>query len=388
MRKFLMQGDLYKQSIFHKVRWKAVIALFLIPMLLFIPNQALGEVAPIEKAQKNLGNISKEEKGVLNDLFSLTQEMDALEQEAKKISGQIEVLNTQMGQMQSDIDKMQEDYNQKLSTLEQVLVYYQRGGPATYLDMLLSADSLSSFIKSINVIKDISRNVGELLDTIEQDKENLKKQRQLLGAKKQELDHKKEELDAAIQNKAKVKQKQEEYLDSLQEKRVYYEDQLENLTLVWTDCKALFSDMVTEINRVIGDGAFAAEDLNLEFGLPITKGALEENNYNKVISDNTTLPGVLFHFKEGEVNLEVPKQHLVLHGNFIISGDSAIQYEVSSGTFYDLPLDVSSIKELFVGGPLLIDFKSVTGEMVTMNFVLKKVESIQDYLTFEIELQW
>jgi peptidoglycan hydrolase CwlO-like protein len=365
-----------------------MIALIIIPVLALMPARVFGEVAPIEQAQERLTDLSEEEKKVLKDLFTLTQDIEKLEREEESINDQITEMKKQIESLEDQITRKQADYDKNLSTLKEVLVYYQRGGPATYLEILLDADSLSSFLKSINLIKDISRNTGELLDTIEAERLSLQKDRQVLHEKTLQLTEKRTELEKTIESKERVKQEQEAYLMSLKEEQAYYREQLEGLTLVWTDCKALFSDMVVEINRVIGEGYFTAQDLNLELGFITTKGALGQDTFNRVIQENTSLPEIRFHFTQGEVVIEVPEKYLVLYGNFAITDKKAITYEVTSGTFYDLPLNEASIMELFQYGPLLIDFASISGELLMIDFILQRVESISGSLAFEIELQW
>jgi hypothetical protein len=86
--------------------------------------------------------------------------------------------------------------------------------------------------------------------------------------------------------------------------------------------------------------------------------------------------------------IEVPEKHLVLTGDFIVAGDNAIQYEVKEGTFFEIPLENASIEELFQKGPLLINFKTIAGDMVMIDFSLNKVESLDGRLAFEIKPEW
>jgi hypothetical protein len=272
--------------------------------------------------------------------------------------------------------------------LEQVLVYYQRGGPASYLEILLRTESFTDFLKSINVIKDISRNVSELLVTLEDGKKALQEEKQLRDEQMVLLEDKKNELEENLHKSELLRQEQEQYLVALQEDRVHYEEQLQNLEILWEDSRALFTDIVAEITRIIGEGYFGVEDLNLELGLFTMQGAIEEENFNNVLNENSALTDIIFRFKEGEVVIEVPEKHLVLYGDFVIAGDSAIRYEVKSGTFYELPLDEVAIAELFEKGPLLIDFATITGDTTIVDFTLQQVESEDTRLAFEIKLEW
>jgi peptidoglycan hydrolase CwlO-like protein len=365
-----------------------ITALVFALITVLMPMQASGEVAPISELEDKLEGISEEERAVLEELFTLQQEIDALEQEEDKINGEIEDLQAQIEELGEEIDKKQEEYDLQLDILRQVLVQYQRGGPASHLEILLKADSLSEFIKSLNILKDMSHNVNDLLASLEEGKQALQEERSRLNDKTVQQEKKKEELLENLHTKQRLQQEQETYLASLQEDREYYEEQLGNVKQVWADCRTLFAGMVEEITGIIGSGYFTAEDLNIEYGFFTIHGHLKEETFNRIISENSALLQTVFHFEENQVIIEVPEKRLVLTGNFVIAGESAIQFEVETGTFYDMPLEDSAVKELFQNGPLLIDFKSIAGDMVIINFKINEVESKDGTLDFIIMPQF
>jgi peptidoglycan hydrolase CwlO-like protein len=371
-----------------KIRNLMVMLLTFAVLTVSVTGQASGEVGPITDLEDKLGSISEKEKAVLNELFTLEQEIDSLEQEEGRINGDMEALQKQIAALGKKIDEKQQDYDMQLEILKKVLVQYQRGGPASYLEILLNADSLSEFIKSLNIIKDISHNINELLSSLETDKKVLKEEKSQLDDKNVLLEQKKNELAQNLRDKQKVQQAKEDYLASLKEDRKFYEDQLNNVKQVWEDCRSLFGTMVNEITDIIGSGYFTMEDLNLEYGIFTVQGCLKEETFNRILSEKSSLPQTILHFNEKQVVIEVPEKHLILNGNFIIDGESAIRFEVESGTFYDMPLVASAIEELFQNGPLMIDFKSIAGDMVIIDFKINEVESKAGTLNFVIMPQF
>ncbi|MBP1756511.1 MAG: hypothetical protein H6Q59_2909 [Firmicutes bacterium] len=375
-----------RKSYRHKIR--IAIAALMIPIMSIVPLRAMGEVAPIEDTREQIENISQEQMAVLEELFVITKEVEALEQEEAKLREEIKDITTRITDLEDDIDATQREYDSKRDRMKQVLVYYQRGGPATYLEILLNAESFSEFLKSLNAIKDISHNVSELLDSLDASKAKLQEEKQQLDEQAVLLKDKEYELGEKLKEREAAKQKRETYLSGLEENRIYYEEQLKNLQLLWEDCKKVFKNTVSETTRIIGEGYFTSEDLNLGLGLFTMPGAIKEDTFNQVLNDNSEMIETYFYFKEGEVVLEVPKLHLVLHGNFVISNDSAIRYEVSSGTFYELSLDGLSIQTLFEQGPLIIDFAAITGDTEIVDFILQEVKSEEGQLAFVIKLKW
>lgn len=355
---------------------------------IIIPIQVLGEVKPITEVEDRLEGITQEEQAVLEELFTINQKIDELEKEEEQINSEIETLQQQIKDLESKIEEKQQEYDFQLDILGQVLVDYQRGGPATYFEILLSADDFSTFLKSINVIKDISHNINDLLITVEESKNVLQEEKAKLDEKALQLDQKKVELTENILTNQQLQDEKEAYLVSLQEKEAFYTEQLGNLESMWKDCKSLFPKMAEELTNTINEGYFTLSDLNIKFGLVTSNGYIEESLFNDIIQANSKLTDTSFKFGEGMVTLDVPNEDLVLTGNFVIAEDKAIQFEVVGGSFYGMPLEKTSIEELFQNGPLLIDFNSISEGVITVDFKLKNVQSKEGKLAFEIIPIW
>jgi peptidoglycan hydrolase CwlO-like protein len=362
----------------------AVILIFLAAALIFVPFKVYGEVAPITDVEDKLENITSEEMKVLQQLFTLSQEITGLEKQEGEINADIDELEVKISDLDKDIDEKQKDYDLQLGLLEQVLVNYQRNGPASYLEILLSADNLSTFLKSLNIMKDISHNVNQLLTTLQDGKKVLEEERNQLKNTTALLEQKKVDLVSTITEKEKVQIEQQDYLLSLQSDKAFYQEQLDNLTQRWEDCRLLFPSISDEISSIIGAGYFTLEDLNLDSSVLSMTGYIADDTFNRILTEHSTVTQTSFRFEEDQVVIEVPEEHLILKGNFIISGESAIQYEVTEGTFYDMPLEAASIDELFENGPLLIDFDAITGDMIIIDFELNDVWSTEDALNFVI----
>jgi peptidoglycan hydrolase CwlO-like protein len=371
-----------------KINILTAIVLVIMMISILLPIQASGKVKQITDTEEKLNSITMEEKAVLEELFTLNQKIEELEAEEAKINGDIDELKDQIEEMQQQIDSKQKDYDTQLQVLKQVLVDYQRGGPATYLEILLNAGDLSEFLKSINVIKDISHNVKELLVTLKDAKKELEEEKAKLDKKAEELLAKQAELAENLKSNKKIQEEKQAYLNSLLENKDYYEEQLNNLELIWSNCQSLFPKLAKEITDTINEGYFTFDDLNMKFGIGDMSGYLSEETFNNILADKKELSGITFDFSENQVILNVPEEHLMLTGNFVISGDNEIRYEVTGGTFYDMPLEQVSIDELFKNGPLIIDFKSISEGIITIGFTLNEVSSKEDELAFEISPKW
>jgi peptidoglycan hydrolase CwlO-like protein len=348
-------------------------------------NIASSEVKPITEAQERIKGISEEEQKVLQQLFTLSQQIEESERDKARLAGEIEELNARINELDESIKDREKEYEHKLDLLEKVLLSYQKGGPASYLEILFSARDFSSFLKSINLIRDISRNTGELLAAIKEEGKKLAEEKELLAQEVTALEDTQKKLEISISELAELKKEQETYLASLEDEKGNYEEHLRSLELMWNDLKSMFSGVVDEFTSIIREGRFTIDDLNLSIGFSSVKGSISDETFNRIVRENSTLPETVFHFHKGYSVIEVPEKSLVLEGSFVKSGDAGVLFEVKSGSFYGMPLEEESIRELFKEGPIYIDFEAVAGDMVTIDIVLDKVETREGYLDFTVD---
>jgi peptidoglycan hydrolase CwlO-like protein len=368
------------------MRNKAIITIALIIIIVstLLPLKVFGEVQKVTELEDKLSGITEEEKGVLEELFKLQQEIEGMEQQEREAAAEIDKQQLQVLNLENSIQGAQSEYTLQLGILKQVLIDYQRRGPASYLEILLNAKNLSEFLASLNIIKDISHNVKDLLTSIEDSKTELQSQRDSLVEQKLLLEKSREKLQKKLVAKEELQEERETYLTSLQENRSFYEEQLDLIAQMWEDCTTLFPEIAAELTQIIEAGHFTLEDLNIAFGLFSVQGYISEEVFNQILAENSILTRTVFRFQEEKVVIEVPDKHLSLVGNFIVEGDMAIRFEVQEGTFYDMPLEATSLQELFGKGPFVIDFGAITGDMLQLDFTLSEVWSQEEALNFII----
>lgn len=356
--------------------------------LLINPLEATGEIQPITEAEEQLKGISKKEQETLEKLFIYTQEIEEMERQQASISQEIENLINEIDSLDKSIEKEEKNYNFNLEIMEQVLVSYQRSGPASYLEALLNAKNLTSFIKSLNLIKEVTKNTGELLSSIEESKQFLEESRESLYDNKALLEVKRKELEEPIANMKKLLKEQEEYLDSLEDEKELYEDYLDNLKLMWDNIKLLFSEVVDEFSRIVREGHFTMDDLHIEFSFFSVKGSLHEDTFNRILNDNSTLTDMYFSFDDEKVKLDIPEYNLKLEGHFVVKDKMTLLFIPEAGSFYDMSLEIESIDELFNKQPLLINFESIAGDMILIDVELNKVYTESGYLKFTLNTRF
>ncbi len=323
----------------------------------FYGGAVMGQADPFSEIEEKLSGITEEEKDILKNLFTLSQEIELMELEEKQLSQDVETINKEIGDMQGAIDEGEKSYAKKQESLKQVLRSYQRMGPGSFMEIILDSDSLSTFLQRINTLRDLTRNTGELLENLEASGEKLKTDKALLSEKLLLVEERQKQAREALAKKVELKGEKEEYLASLKGERLYYQEHLANIEKVWTELKPLFSDAAREFSRIIKEGNIPSEALKISFSFTEARGAIADSVINKVVAEQSTLTDIVFSFHPGRVEISMPEQYLLLSGTFVIEEGHTLRFQAEEGSFYGMPLEKGSIEELLSKGDLVLDIE-------------------------------
>ena len=351
-------------------------------LVFIIVNILTGQADPFIIVEEKLTSITDEEKRVLEELFKVIQEIDILQNEEKKIAQEIKEIKQDADVLKNQIEKEEEEYRKKQEALGQILRSYQRMGPASYIEIILKSDSLASFLRRINIIRDLAQDTGELLEEIENSKNKLIAKKNELEENLVFLEKRNRDLNDALDKINELKYDLENYIANLGEEKAYYKDYLEDMKNAWTEVKIIFSNAAKDFSVIVQNTELSPEDLNLSFSIYGVKAAISEEVINNIISNQPHLEKMLVDFQPDKVKIELPERKLILIGNFAIQGDNVLIFIAEEGSFYGMELESSSLEELFIENQLVLDLKSMLGN----NSKLKSVEIKEDFL--EITIEW
>lgn len=338
----------------------------------FSADAVVGYADPFLEIKEKLSGISEEENEILQNLFTISQEIELMEIEEKKLSQDVEVMNQEIKSMEVAIKEGESNYSKKQECLKQVLRSYQRMGPGSFMEIILDSDSLSTFLQRVNTVRDLTRNTGELLEQLETSGEELKKGKARMSEKLLLIEERQKQSREALAKKAELKREKEEYLTSLKGERVYYQEHLTNIEKVWTELKPLFSDAAKEFSRIIEEGNIPTDALKISFSFSEIRGAIEDKIINKVISEQSSLPTMVFSFHPGKVEISLPEKYLVLSGTFVILNGHTLKFQAQEGSFYGMPLETGAIEELLSNGDLILDIEPLLARNVIHDLEIKE----------------
>ena len=191
-----------------KKKFKIVICIFL-SMVLFLSNVIFAINSTELKQQENdldkkIQETNKELDGVHSQMSKELEKINSLNTEISSYQTEIDYLNTEISAKQIAITEQEEKYIEQNELLEKRLVALYESGTTTYLDVLLSSESLSDFISKYYLIAQLAEYDQELLERIETTKKQIENDKMALESSKQEIENKKKSLSNSISTKKKL----------------------------------------------------------------------------------------------------------------------------------------------------------------------------------------
>ena len=187
--------------------------------------------------QNKLGSLQNEQKDIKNrisqnkvkqaDITSQKKEIDAdvenIKQQIDVINEQITAYDSQIAEKQTEIDLTQKRIGQNYSTFKERIRALYKNGDLSYVEILLSSDSLSEFLSRVQTVKVISRHDEKLLSDLQNDKAKLESDKNAIqsdrdaeASSQSRLQSKKDELSAESSQSATLLNQLKEQQNDLQ----------------------------------------------------------------------------------------------------------------------------------------------------------------------------
>lgn len=145
------------------------------------------------KEQKD--EITSQKKTVMEEISDLEDEISEYESQISKLNSKITELKKSIEKNEKEITKLEAEYEEKQEAfIERMVIMYEKG-QTTYLDALLSADSMVSFISSYYMINEMADADRTMMESIKQQKEKIEETKAKLEEEKKEIATSKTEIE-------------------------------------------------------------------------------------------------------------------------------------------------------------------------------------------------
>lgn len=152
-----------------------------------LTNQKEQVEEKIEKANTELEYVQTEMSATLIKIQELDDKIRKYESENKELEQKINKLEESIIKTTEQLNIVTEDYNKKDKQLRERLAALYEAGPISYLEVLLSARSLSEFLSMYYKMIEIAEYDNKLIDTVVEEKNAITQTKQKLENESEEF---------------------------------------------------------------------------------------------------------------------------------------------------------------------------------------------------------
>ncbi len=316
----------------------------------------------LSEIQESLADVSEEEKEVLEKLFILSQEIEEMERQKVQSSKELEGLNKEVTNIEELIAVETLTYEQNLRIMEDVLKAYQKSGPGSFVEIILSSDSLKVLLQRLNALGDITKNTNDLLESLQESKTRLAAEKNRITEKLTLVEEQQKKLDETLEKNIALKEELKVYLESLEGERTKYEGYLSEIELYWSQLKPLFAETTRVFSKMLYDTTIPPDAIKVEFSLLNVKGIIEEKTFKEIIAGQSFPMELEMEFSNDKLEVVIPDKYLYLAGNFEIVESKKLVFIVEEGSFFGMPLEKATIEDLFSEGYMELDLGHILGK--------------------------
>ena len=144
----------------------------------------------INEAKEEQHQIQSELSAAQREVEDLNNQIASYQNEIDSLTSQIDDATIKIEELQKEIESKQKELEEKQDLLDKRLIAAYKAGNTSYLDLLLSADDLTSFLSNYYLIEQIADSDTKLINSIRDTKE-------MIEANKVEVEDTKRDLETS-----------------------------------------------------------------------------------------------------------------------------------------------------------------------------------------------
>lgn len=183
----------------------------------------------VQRTQSLLKNVQKEKQGALYEKERIDQEIEATENELDQINKLLAESEQHIAQTQEKLVQASESADHQYDLLKQRIRVMYEEGSASYLEILLEAESFSDFLARYEIVKQIVRYDQKLFGQMLQDKEDIAEAKRKLEEEKEVREKIKNQVAVKRRELSVQKTSRNLLLQRLSSKQREYEKALDDL---------------------------------------------------------------------------------------------------------------------------------------------------------------
>lgn len=150
-------------------------------------NQQKETDAQIKEIEQKKQEVEEQKSETMKEVEKLSDQISQYESQIDELDVKIGEANQKITDATNKLNQAQKDYEQQQKSLEDRIVALYESGDVTYLDVLLSSESVTDFISNYYIVSEIAQYDVDLLDTMDKKKKEIENAKTELENSKKEL---------------------------------------------------------------------------------------------------------------------------------------------------------------------------------------------------------
>ena len=194
-----------------------------------LQNEQSSNENKLKEAEEQKEQVAQEKSEAVKQVEEIQSQINDYENQINELDTKIADLNNQITEAEAQINQKQEDYDKQQKLLEKRLVATYEAGETSFLDVLLSSDSLTDLISNYYLVSKIAEADTKLMNQIETEKKEIEQAKTTLEESKKQLDSSKAEKESMSVQLQSAKEEKDKYVAQLSSQEQDLQQQIDEL---------------------------------------------------------------------------------------------------------------------------------------------------------------
>lgn len=243
-------------------------------------NNQIGEV------EGKIDKIEAEKSEVMKQVENISSQINSYESQIDDLDSQIEEANNKIKEAEEKIAQSQEEYEKQQELFKNRLVAVYEAGETTYLDFLLSSQSLTDFISNYYLVSEVAEMDAELMDTIQKQKKEIEDSKVQMEESKKKLSEAKASKESVNNELKSAKSEKDKYVSQLSEEEKELEKEIQELKQANAkiaseikEAEKKYQQQLEDLKNNSSGGGSSSSTGSGYFMRPVKGGSISANGY-------------------------------------------------------------------------------------------------------------
>ena len=294
-----------------------------------LQDQASDINATIKEQEARQDEIQQEKESALDEIQSLNDSIRKYEIEIESLESEISSLEENITEKEAEIKQLEEDYKEKDQQLQDKLVFTQKYGQISYLDVLLGSDNFMDFISNAHIVSELTAADNKMMEEISASQKEIEKAKKELETEKSELDISKKSVEAKQKQLSVSKQAKQEKVAALDEEDKQVQAELDAYMAELDNIDARIKKKMQELEQSGNDNKYEGS-FSGTLGWPLSSSS---PNYNAITSyfgsRESPVPGASTNHRGIDIGVSIGTPVYASADGYVLD----VQYTSARGLF-------------------------------------------------------